>query len=204
MNNIGGVGLLIHRFFLGLSRITAILGGIVLFVLILMVCVSIVGRSLNGILHGPLFDGALSGLAKWLLDLGVGPVNGDYELLEAGIAFSIFAFLPLAQISAAHASVDIFTSFLGNKSNRLLTAAWDIVFAVALVLIALQLKEGMGSKMRSGQTTFLLQFPIWWAYALSLSAATIAAVVGVYMACLRVVELYTGRIIGATPGGADH
>ena len=41
------------------------------------------------------------------------------------------------------------------------------------------------------ETTFLLQFPIWWAYALSLSAALLAAIVGVYMAFVRVIEFLT-------------
>ena len=44
----------------------AILGGLVLSALILLICVSIVGRT-----------------------IGIGPINGDYELVEAGIAFSI-------------------------------------------------------------------------------------------------------------------
>ena len=193
-----------HKFFMGLAKLMAILGGALLTVLIVLICLSVLGRSLNTILHGPLFDGALSGLGDWLLALGIGPINGDFELVEAGIAFSIFAFLPLCQISAGHASVDIFTNWLPRRANQVLGMVIEIVFAIVLVLIAMQLKEGMDSKIRSGTTTFLLEFPIWWAYALSLFGAVAAAIVGVYMACVRTYEALTGRIVVDVAGGAGH
>jgi hypothetical protein len=44
-----------------------------------------------------------------------------------------------------------------------------------LILISWRLYEGLLSKMSNGETTFLLQFPIWWAYAASF-AASVAAV----------------------------
>lgn len=193
-----------HRFFTGLSRLMAILGGSVLTLLILLICVSILGRSLNTILHGPLFDGALSGVAAWLLALGIGPVNGDFELVEAGIAFTIFAFMPLCHITGGHASVEIFTSWLPEKANSLWGMIIEIVFALVMVTVAIKLKDGMYSQIRTGTTTFLLEFPIWWAYALSLLGASVAAVVAVYMACARVVEALTGRVIIPIAEGAEH
>lgn len=193
-----------HRFFLGLSRLMAILGGTVLSILIVMICVSIIGRSINTIVHIDALEQNVGWLTDFVRGLGVGPVNGDFELVEAGIAFSIFSFLPMAQMSNAHASVDIFTSWLPRGANRVLGAAIEVLFAVALVIIAVQLYDGMSSKMRSGTTTFLLQFPVWWSYALSLVGAATAAVVGVYMAGVRVAEVITGRTIVADEMGADH
>lgn len=193
-----------HRFFLGLSRLMAILGGTVLSILIVMICVSIIGRSINTIVHIDALEQNVGWLTDFVRGLGVGPVNGDFELVEAGIAFSIFSFLPMAQMSNAHASVDIFTSWLPRGANRVLGAAIEVLFAVALVIIAVQLYDGMSSKMRSGTTTFLLQFPVWWSYALSLVGAATAAIVGVYMAGVRVAEAITGRTIVADEMGADH
>ncbi|MEM9551344.1 MAG: TRAP transporter small permease, partial [Pseudomonadota bacterium] len=140
--------------------------------------------------------------SDWMIALGVGPVNGDFELVEAGVAFAIFAFLPLCQITAGHASVDIFTNALPDGANRFLRAITDAVFAAVLILIAWRLYEGMMSKLSYGETTFLLQFPIWWAYAASLFGAVVAAVVGVYVAGARVYEMVTGQTIitGAEAG----
>ncbi|EAQ04511.1 hypothetical protein OB2597_10214 [Pseudooceanicola batsensis HTCC2597] len=191
------------RVFLTLARFAAILGGIVLTFLILLTVVSVVGRALNTLMHGMIDAGLLPGLAQQVLDAGVGPVLGDFEIVEAGIAFSIFAFLPLAQISGSHATVDILTSQLSGRINRLLSAVWEVVFAAALIVIAWKLYEGMAGKMRYNETTMLLQFPVWWAYAASLAGACVAAVVSVYVALARVAETITGRPF-LTVEGAAH
>ncbi len=80
----------------------------------------------------------------------------------------------------------------------------DIVFAAVLILIAWRLYEGMMSKMSYNETTFLLQFPIWWAYAASFVGAVVAAIVGVYVGLARVFELVSGRIIITDGAGAEH
>jgi len=193
-----------HARFLTLSRIMAYLGGIMLSVLILLTCLSIIGRQLNGLCHAMISGGFLPGLGQFLLDLGVGPVNGDFELIEAGIAFIIFAFLPLCQITGGHASVDVFTAHLSRRVNRILRMLAELAFAVVLLMIAVQLYHGMQSKISSGQTTFLIEFPIWWAYALSLVGAVVAAIVGVYVAIARVGEALTDTDIIPEEMGAEH
>jgi len=184
------------------SRLMAICGGLVLTVLIVLICISVIGRSLNGLLHG--WIGALvPGVSAWALDLGVGPINGDFELVEAGVAFAIFAFLPLCQISAGHASVDIFTAKLPTRINRVLLLAIEVIFAVVLIAIAYQLYNGMLSKQGYGDTTFLLQFPIWWAYAASLSGSILTAVISLYVAGIRALEFMRGEDILSQEAGLD-
>lgn len=184
-----------HRFMSGLARLMAMLGGTVLTLLIVLTCVSIAGRLLNGFFHGSLMQSVAPGFADWMIGIGVGPVNGDFELVEAGVAFAIFAFLPLCQITAGHASVDVLANNFPQGVNRFLRMVIEIVFAAVLVLIAWRLGDGTASKYANGETSFLLQFPVWWAYAASLLAATVAAVVGVYMAAVRTYEFLTGRIL---------
>jgi len=184
------------------ARLMAICGGLVLTVLIVLICISVIGRSLNGMLHGWI-GAAMPGVSAWALDLGVGPINGDFELVEAGVAFAIFAFLPLCQISAGHASVDIFTAKLPTRINRVLQLAIDVIFALVLIAIAYQLYNGMLSKQRYGDTTFLLQFPIWWAYAASLSGSILTAVISLYVAGIRALELMRGEDILSQEAGLD-
>ncbi|WP_226781486.1 TRAP transporter small permease [Oceaniglobus trochenteri] len=164
-----------HGFFLTLSRAMAWLGGLVLLALILLTCVSVTGRALSG------------------LSPGIGPVRGDFELIEAGIAFCIFAFLPLCQITGGHATVEIFTTRWSGAANRWRQMLTDVTFAAVLIVIAIQLAAGMESKLRSGQTTFLLEFPLWWAYGASLAGACVAAMVATYIAMLRLAELALRR-----------
>ncbi|PJE29055.1 TRAP transporter small permease [Pseudooceanicola antarcticus] len=182
----------------------AILGGLVLTVLVLLTVVSVTGRALNGVMHLGWVESLAGPLAQGLLDAGLGPITGDFELVEAGIAFTIFAFLPLAQISGSHATVDIFTSFLPISANRVLMALWEVLFAAALIVIAWRLYEGMQGKMRYNETTFLLQFPVWWAFAASFAAAVMAALVSSFTAAARVWEMLTGASVLPEFGEVDH
>ncbi|WP_319533101.1 TRAP transporter small permease [uncultured Cohaesibacter sp.] len=176
-----------------IARSMAVLGGIVLVALILLTCLSVLGRGLNTIGHSAMFESVAPALATMLLDTGVGPVTGDFELVEAGIAFAIFAFLPVCQIYSSHATVDVFTTMLSPKANKWIIAFWEIVFFVVMILITWRLFVGMQNKISYGETTFLLQFPVWWAYAASFGAAVVASFVSLYCAFARIVELGSRR-----------
>jgi TRAP-type C4-dicarboxylate transport system permease small subunit len=183
-----------------LARLMAVLGGLVLTGLILMTCISILGRTASGLLNSDALEGVRA--AQALLALGIGPIKGDFELVEAGMAFVIFAFLPYTQLTGGHASVDIFTNPMGPGPNRWLTMAWAVLFAAVMGMIAWQLWQGTLDKRRFGETSFLIQFPIWWAYAAALVGAAVAALTAVYVAIVRVAELITGAPI-LTGEGAE-
>ena len=151
-----------YRAVLAISRAMAILGGLVLTALVIMTCVSVAGRSLNKFFKGDWAQTHIARLADWMIEAGVAPILGDVELVEAGVGFAVFAFLPLCQISGAHAKVDIFTSRLGARANRVLQAGVEVVFAAVLVVIAWRLQVGLVEKAEFSETSFLLQFPIWW------------------------------------------
>lgn len=187
-----------------LARGFALLGGAALSFLILLTCVSIAGRSLNSLLHNEWSQTTIPELANKLIDLGIGPINGDFELVEAGMVFAIFAFLPLCQWHGAHAKVTIFTAKLPAGAQRLLVAIIECVFALVLIVIAKQLFEGMESKRSSGQVTFLLQYPLWWGYALGLSASVVSALVASVLAGTRITELFTGRNLLPESVDAEH
>lgn len=163
---------MLARFVHRLAAFTAILGGIALTFLIIMTCISIIGRE--------------------LVPLGLAPIPGDFEIVNVGTAFTVFCFLPLCQIHGAHATVDIFTSALNPKANRFLIAFWEIVFAAILILITWRLYEGMQGKIRNGETSMFLQFSIWWAYAACLAPACVGSIVGIWSAWDRLRAALTG------------
>lgn len=149
-----------ERLIRGLAQGLALAGGAVLFALVTMVCVSVAG----------------SALARFGVP-GVGPVRAAYELVELGIAFVVFAFLPLAQLDRAHATVEVFAARLPRRANAALSRFWALGMAAAMVLIAWRLGVGTAAKASSGETTFLLSLPLWWAYAACCAAASVAALV---------------------------
>lgn len=176
-----------------LARFMAVLGGLVLTFLVVLTCVSVLGRGLNTFGHSELLKSVSEGAAGALIATGVGPITGDFELVEAGIAFAIFAFLPIAQLHHAHATVDIFATAFPHWFNRFLILFWEVVLSAAILLITWRLYAGMESKISNGETTFLLQFPVWWAYAASFAAACVASLVSVYCAAMRIWSALTGR-----------
>lgn len=165
------------RFAGPLAQFTAIVGGVTLLALTLLTCVSIIGRALSGV-----FPSA-----------GFGPITGDYELIEAGIAFAIFCFLPWCQFTAGHATVDVFTNGLSATANRFLLALWEVLTALVAVLILWRLWAGMMGKMNNAETSFLLEFPVWWPYAACLLPAFVFAVVTLWSAWDRLRALTTGQ-----------
>ena len=185
-----------------LARALAIVGGLVLTALVLLTCVSIMGRGANTLGHSDFLVGLAPAFAATLTNFG--PVKGDFEVVESGIAFSIFAFLPICQLHGGHATVDVFTNLLPKPVNRVIVAFWEVALTVLLVVISWRLYEGLVSKFNNGETTFLLQFPIWWSYAASFAASGAAAVVGVYCALARVLGLVTGGHYLPRSEGATH
>jgi TRAP-type C4-dicarboxylate transport system permease small subunit len=182
----------------------ALLGGAVLTALVLMTCISILGRQANTVLHTDIVQALAPGFAAWALGSGIGPIFGDYEITEMGMAFALFCFLPLCQLTVGHARVDVFTSFLSARVNRVLRFLTELALAVALVLIAWRLQVATSARMGTGQTTYLLEWPVWWAYAASSVAAWAGVVVAVYMVWVRAVEVARGRDIIGDGGEAEH
>ncbi len=193
-----------HRALLFLSRLMAILGGIMLSVLILLTVFNIVMRLLDRLFHWMVEDGVLAGLGQWMIDAGVGPILGTFELIEAGVAFVIFAFLPICQITGGHATVDIFTSAMSERTNRWLRGVTEVLFGAVMVLIAVQLFGGLMTKFNSGQTTLELQLPVWYSYAIGFVGAALAAVVAVYLGVVRFIEMVSGRTVLPPDLGAEH
>lgn len=193
-----------HSVMMTVSRGLAMVGGIVLSALILMTCISILGRHASAALNSDLVQTLAPGLATWVLGLGLGPIYGDYELTELGMGFAVFCFLPLCQITSGHARVDIFTSFLHDTTNRWLRLIIEAIFLAAIALIAWRLSLGMSSRMRTGQTTYLLEWPVWWPYAACMAAASAAVIVAIYMVYVRMLEAVTGADIIGEGGESEH
>lgn len=165
---------------LGMARWLAILGGLVLVGITVMTVVSIVGRA--------------------FIKQGLGPVPGDFELVEVGTAFAVFAFLPWCQINRGHATVDVFTSFLSAGANRVIDLVTELVMTAVIVLIAWRLLYGMLDKIRYNEVTFILQMPVWWGFALAMFAAAAGVVVSVFVLYVRIREVIEGRTILAGQG----
>lgn len=161
------------RIIYGLARLMALAGGIVLIALVLLVVVSVTGRA--------------------LLWAGLRPVRGDYELVEAGIGFAVFAFLPWAHLERGHAIVTIVTDRFGPVVNRWILVITDIMMLAAASFIAWRLYDGMLDKFRYNETTLLLRMPLGWSYTAGLVGAVVFVIVAIYVLGRSISNALAGR-----------
>lgn len=157
-----------------LARWSAIVGGIVLVALTVMIVASISGRALIG--------------------LGLGPVPGDFELVEMGTAVAVLFFLPWTYLKGGHATVDLLYMHLPAWAKRAVIIVSDLLMLVVWLILTWKLYEGMVEKKQYMETTFILAMPLWWAYA----ACLVGAVIGCLAYIARTATLFG---LGKEPEG---
>ena len=139
-----------------IARWAALIGGIVLVGLMLMVVVSVSGRAMIG--------------------LGLGPVPGDFELIEVGIGVAVFFFMPWCYLRGGHATVDLLYMHMPRWFQKGVDLASDVAMLLVWLVLTWMLWEGMLEKKEYAETTFILQMPVWWAYAWCLVGAVVGCV----------------------------
>lgn len=164
---------LLGRAVYGLARGMAIAGGIVLIALVILVVVSVTGRA--------------------LLWAGLRPVTGDYELLEAGVGFAVFAFLPWAHLERGHAVVTLFTDRFGPRVNRWIVVITDLLMLTAAAFVTWRLYHGMLDKFAYNETTLLLRMPLGWTYSAGLVGASVFVIVAIYVLGRSITNAIAGR-----------
>ena len=138
-----------------LVRGVALIGGALLIALSTMVVVSVTLRS----------------------DLvGAAGVPGDFELVQMATAVAAFCFLPYCQLKRGNIFVDTFTLKLPLRWQRGIDAVWDVIYGLAMMLIAWRLSVGARSAFASGENTMVLQLPSYLPIALCAALAALVAV----------------------------
>lgn len=140
----------------GLSRAMAWFGALVLTVLAALTVTSIGGRAFSF--------------------AGLGPVPGDFELVEAGTALAVFCFLPWAHLKRSHATVDILWKAFSVRTRLALDVLAEGLMLVVWLLLVWRMSIGMHDYYKNGELTFILQFPVWWGYALSMPPAVVGCI----------------------------
>jgi TRAP-type C4-dicarboxylate transport system permease small subunit len=131
-------------------------GGLVLLAMAGMTVASVLGRAL---------------LAR--------PVPGDVELVQLGTAICIACFLPYTQLRGGNIIVDVFTTRAPDRAKALMDGFGALLYALAMALVCWRLAAGGLAARDSQETSMLMGFPIWIAYALMVPGVALAAAIGV-------------------------
>ena len=169
----------VERFASQLSKGLVFFGGAVLTALAFMTVLSTIGRAFVG------------------LQIGLGPIPGDFELVEAGTAVSVFCFMSWCQLNQGHVTVDIFTNQFGQRANALLILIGNSLIFIVAFVIAWRLWMGFGEQVTwfsqpirdligfgykpfTNNTTYILGMPFWYSYLLSFIGAFCFALISAF------------------------
>ena len=139
------------------TRVLALIGGVLLLISVALSITSIAGRYAFGL-----------------------PVPGDYELVELICAVGIFLFFPYTHSIGGNLTAEFFTSGLPRRWQTALDAVHDAIFALIAALLAWRLGHGMVDKIDNGDSSILLQVPLWWPYTVAVACMWLLSVVSLW------------------------
>jgi TRAP-type C4-dicarboxylate transport system permease small subunit len=110
------------------------------------------------------------------------PIQGDFELVQVGLAICVTLLLPWCELQGGNITVDFFTARMRKSWRRQLDAAGCALFALIIALVAWRTEAGAVSLKAAGETTMLLGVPLWIGYALMTPGLVLTAVAALYRA----------------------
>ncbi len=146
------------RLLFWLAKAFAYAGGIVFIALVIMSVVSIVGRKLFS-----------------------APVPGDVELLQLSSAFASATFFAYCHLMKGDVKVDFFTSHMPSGRRVLLDSAGSLLVGLLGALLAWRTAVGAISLKEGGESSAILELPVWIAQALMVPSFILLALAGFYM-----------------------
>jgi len=138
-----------------LARICALLAGALIAFMVVLTCLSIIGRETIG-----------------------RTLTGDFELVALATGAAVGLFMPLCQIHRGNIVVDFFTAKAPKPVNRALDRFGAFLLALCCALLAWRAGLGGLSSFRSHNSTMLLGVPEWYAYAPMVPGFALTAVIG--------------------------
>jgi TRAP-type C4-dicarboxylate transport system permease small subunit len=152
----------VGRLVLALASGLAIAGGVSLAAVTVITVLSVIGRA--------------------LIPIGLAPVPGDVELVQAGILFAVFVFLPWCHLERGHAIVAVLTDRFPVRFSAIAEFIWDVVMVVVAAFIAWRLWIGLTDKYGNLESTFILRLPLWIVYSGGFIGAVMFVIAAVYCA----------------------
>lgn len=152
------------------TRIFALLGGLVLCAMALLTAVSVTGRSFINL-----------------------PVTGDFELIAIGTGVAVFAFLPYCQLIRENVVVDFFLSGAPFRLKAFFDTAGNLLYAALIILLTWRTSLGGIDLYRDDQMTMILEIPRWWTFPAAILCLVLLLAVCVYTVVRSINEFRLNR-----------
>lgn len=142
-----------------LSRLCAILAGLLLTGITLMTCYSLIGRNTTG-----------------------ATISGDFELTGVATGAAIALFMPLCQLKRGNIIVDFFTAKVSERINAQLDRFGALMMSATFVLLSWRTSLGGLSAYETQSGTMMVGFPEWIVYATMVPPFMLTAVIALAQA----------------------
>jgi len=146
------------RALMAASKWTAFVGGVIFTGLVIMSIISIVGRKLFS-----------------------APVPGDVEVLQMLAAVASASFFAYCHLMHGDVKVDFFTAGIGTAKRRILDAAGSMLLGMVGAVLTWRTWAGAMSLREAGESSAILEIPVWIAQVLMVPSFLLMALAGVYV-----------------------
>lgn len=140
-----------------LSKLSAVVAGILMTLITVLTCVSIIGRETVG-----------------------KTVPGDFELVGLATGAAIGLFMPLCQLQRGNIIVDFFTARVPTRINAKLDRLAAFFLGASFLLLAWRASLGGLNSWQTNSSTMLLGVPEWYAYATMVPGFFLTAIVALH------------------------
>lgn len=142
-----------------LSKLCAILAGVLLTVITLMTCASLLGRNTLGL-----------------------TLAGDFELTGVASGAAVALFMPWCQLKRGNIIVDFFTSRASHTTNAMLDRIGAFALALTFMLLTWRTVVGGLNAYDTHSGTMMLGFPEWVVYSAMVPPFILTALVALKQA----------------------
>ncbi len=162
----------VGRALFAITRIFALLGGLVLCAMALLTTISVTGR--------------------YFLNA---PVEGDVELIAIGTGVGVFLFLPYCQLVRENVIVDFFLSAAPFRLKAFFDIVGNLIYALIMVLMTWRMVYGGIGLYEVDEMTMILEIPRWSTFPAALVCLVLLVVVCFYTFVRSINEMRLNRTL---------
>lgn len=144
------------------ARLSALLGGVLMGLVIAMTCASVLGRNTTGT-----------------------AITGDFELTGVATGMAMALFMPWCQLQRGHIIVDFFTAKTSAATVDALDRMGGLALAALMAVLAWRTALGGLNAWGNHAASMLMGFPDWLVYAAMAPALALSAAIALAQALQR-------------------
>lgn len=160
------------RVLYGISRVLALFGGLLLFVIAVLTTVSVAGRA-----------------------TALGPIPGDFELVAIGTGVAVFAMLPYCQMTRGNVLVDFFMSKAPVRAQAFCDVLGNTAYLLIAMLITWRMVYGAIDMYQYNELSMTINFPRWTTFPISIACLCLLCAVIAYSIWRSITEVKRGKFL---------